>query len=240
MGIEDLPEIKGFLRTTLIDWEGKVASEIFLGGCNFRCGFCHSKDLVLNPEQIESIPYRDVDSFLLSKKGWIDGVVICGGEPTLCKEELINLISRIKKISLLVKLDTNGTNPEALKTLFDMNLLDYVAMDIKAPLNQKQYSNAAGVDVDIDDIIKSKDLIIASGVDYEFRTTAVPNLISITEIEDIVKSISPCKRYRIQQFQPKDTLDESFVKLKPLKFELLQEMADLAKKYISDVSIKNT
>lgn len=240
MRLEGLPEIKGFLKTTLIDWEGKVASEIFLGSCNFRCGFCHSKDLVLNPEKIESMPYHDVDSFLLSKKGWIDGVVICGGEPTLYKEELINLISRIKKIPFLVKLDTNGANPEVLKTLFDMNLLDYVAMDIKAPLNQKQYSAAVGVDVDIDDIIKSKDLIIASGVDYEFRTTAVPNLITIKEIEDIVKLISPCKRYRIQQFQPKDTLDETFTNLKPIKLEALQEMAILAKKYIPDISVRNT
>lgn len=240
MSSNDLPEIKGLQKTTLIDWEGKVATELFLGGCNFKCGFCHSRELVLNPEKLESISYNDIDSFLLSKKGWIDGVVITGGEPTLYQKKLINLISKIKKESFPVKLDTNGTNPELLKKLINMNLLDYIAMDVKAPLNQKLYSDAVGVSLDIDSIIKSKDLIIASGVDYEFRTTVIPNLISIKEIESIVKSITPCKRYRIQQFQPKDTLDESFMKLTPLKLKLLQEMAILAKEYISDVSIRNT
>ena len=240
MSRKALPEIKGLQKTTLIDWEGKVASVLFIGGCNFRCGFCHSKDLVLNPEKLESISYHDVDSFLLSKKGWIDGVVITGGEPTLDEEKLINLISKIKEIPLLVKLDTNGTNPELLKDVLDRNLLDYIAMDIKAPLDKTLYSSVVGVDVDIDKIIKSRDLIVSSGIDYEFRTTAIPDIISIQEIESIVKSISPCKRYRIQQFQSKDTLDETFTNLKPIKLEALQKMAILANKYIPDTSIRNT
>ena len=240
MSSNDFPEIKGLQKTTLIDWEGKVASEIFLGGCNFRCGFCHSKDLVLNHEKLESIPYKDIDSFLLSKRGWIDGVVITGGEPTIYNKGLIDLIENIKRIPLLVKLDTNGTNPDLLKELFDKGLLDYVAMDIKAPLAKEQYSNAVGVDVDIDDIIKSKDLIIASGVDYEFRTTIVPGIISIKDIEDMVSAIAPCKRFRIQQFQPKDTLDKIFLSLKPLKLDELEKMTNLAKKLIRDVSVRNT
>jgi pyruvate formate lyase activating enzyme len=235
---EDLPEIKGFQQATLLDWEGKISSIIFLGGCNFRCGFCHSRDLVLNPEKLDSISFSDIDSFLCSKKGWIDGVEITGGEPTLYGDKLVNLIQAIKNRGFMVKLDTNGTNPALLAKLLSQSLLDYIAMDIKAPLDQNIYRSVTGIDIDLQPIIKSKDIIIGSSIDYEFRTTIIPGFISEDFVKNIAQSLMPAKRYRLQQFQPKDTLDFSFIEMKPLSEECLDEMAAIAKTYIPDTRLR--
>ncbi|NQT95960.1 MAG: anaerobic ribonucleoside-triphosphate reductase activating protein [Candidatus Omnitrophica bacterium] len=238
MVTKTLPEIKGFQETTLIDWDGKIASIIFLGGCNFRCGFCHSSSLVTHPEKLESVSFNDIASFLGSKRGWVDGVVITGGEPTLCKERLINLINEIKEFSLLVKLDTNGTCPDILKKLIGDKLVEYIALDIKAPLRADIYSKVAGIDIDIDKIIASKDLIINSGIDYEIRTTVVPTLIGADEVVDIAKSIHPAKKYCIQQFVPRDTIDPFFLSTKPYSVTELEKMAQAASKYLPKVHLR--
>lgn len=210
-----LPDIKGFQEITLIDWEGKVASIIFLGNCNFKCGFCHSKELVFNYNQLETVPFDIIRAFLNSKKSWVDGVVITGGEPTLYGQRLINLCQKIKELGDLVKLDTNGTNPSLLKSLINNRLVDYFAMDIKTSLEKESYSKAAGVDVNIDDIILSKDIIMNSGIDYEFRTTFVPGIVDLKSIEDISKQINGAKKYCVRQFVPRDTIDPLFMQVKP-------------------------
>jgi pyruvate formate lyase activating enzyme len=230
--------IRGFQEVTLIDWEGKIASIIFISGCNLRCGFCHSKGLVLEENSLCAVPLSEILQYLDKKQGWIDGVVITGGEPTLYCENLLVLMHDIKAIGLAVKLDTNGTGPEVLKSAIDKGLVDYIAMDIKAPLEQHAYSSIAATKVNIEEIKASIDIIISSGIDYEFRTTVVPGVVSSKSIEKIAEYIKPAKRYRIQQFQAKETLNSSFLSLKPCLKEELQLMADRARKHIPDVSIR--
>jgi pyruvate formate lyase activating enzyme len=230
--------IRGFQEVSLLDWEGKIASIIFTGGCNLRCGFCHSKDLVSNDPGLPSIPWEEISEFLEKKKGWIDGVEITGGEPALYLKGLLRLIRAIKDMGFLIKLDTNGTMPQAIRSIIDHKAVDYIAMDIKAPLDQKDYSAAVRAPIDIENIKACKDMIISSGIDYEFRTTIVPGLISSAEIEEIARSIVPAKRYRLQQFQAKDTLDPCFLDLKPYSTEELEIMVNKARLYIPDTIIR--
>ena len=136
--------IKGYLRTSLIEWPGKISSVVFVPGCNFRCPFCHNKDLVLHPEKLPSTPEKEVFSDLKKRKKWIDGVVITGGEPTL-QLDLPKFLQRIKDLGFLTMIETNGTKPEVLRKLLDMGLVDRLTMDIKAPLNSKNYNRASGV-----------------------------------------------------------------------------------------------
>ncbi|MFH1867941.1 MAG: anaerobic ribonucleoside-triphosphate reductase activating protein [Candidatus Omnitrophota bacterium] len=235
-----LPAIKGFQEVTLLDWDGKVASIIFLAGCNFRCGFCHARSLVIGGDGLAPIPFEDIRSFLKEKKGWVDGVIITGGEPTIDEEKLFTLTSAIKELGFLIKLDTNGTNPKALKRLIEAGMLDYISMDIKAPLHPERYKNAAGVDVEITDVIHAKDVILNSSIDYEFRTTVMPELINISDIAEIAKSIMPAKKYCIQQFMPRDLIDPSFLEVKPYPPAQLHKMAAIASEYLTYVIVRNT
>ncbi|MCW8802608.1 MAG: anaerobic ribonucleoside-triphosphate reductase activating protein, partial [Candidatus Bathyarchaeota archaeon] len=194
-------DVKGFVDLSFVDWDGKVSSVLFLPNCNFRCPFCHNTNLVLNPETIETIPFEYLDSQLNNQKGWIDGVCITGGEPTL-HSDLPELISKIKQMGFLVKLDTNGTNPVMLKELLDKNLLDYVAMDVKAPLTVEKYSKAIGVNAEklLENVKESISLLMNSSIDYEFRTTVVPTLHDSDDIKQICQSLKGCKKYVLQKF----------------------------------------
>jgi len=181
-------------KTTLIDYPGKVATTIFFSGCNFRCQFCYNKDLVEG--NLDPIPEQEVLDFLKSRKGLLEGVVLCGGEPTI-HPDLPEFIDKIKKFGFLIKLDTNGTNPEMLKKLD----VDYIAMDVKAP--KDKYKLVTDSDIDIQ---QSIDFIKNSGIDYEFRTTLVPGLVEKEDVFKIVKWISPAKKYVIQNFIAQDTI----------------------------------
>lgn len=230
--------IKGFQEISLIDWDGKIASIIFLAGCNFRCGFCHSSSLVLAEDKLDDIPFEDIESFLKEKKGWVDGVVITGGEPTLDEKRLAGLIAAVKEIGLLVKLDTNGSRPKVLKRLIDSKVIDYIAMDIKAPLDKERYQRAAGASINIGHITESKDIILNSGIEHEFRTTVVPGMVGIPDIAEIAKSIIPARKYCLQQFLPRQTIDASFLKLKPYPAEELYKMAAIASEYLPNVAVR--
>ena len=232
------PFIKGFQEVTLTDWDGKVASIIFLGGCNLRCGFCHSKTLVEKDSTEHEVPFYMISEFLCKKKGWIEGVVITGGEPCLHGEMLLDLLACVKKLGFLIKVDTNGFNPDLLKKIVQCRLADYIAMDIKAPLNFADYKNAAGCDVDIEKIIESKDLLLSSNLDYEFRTTVVPGVIDRFNIISVADSISGAKKYCLQQFVARDTLDPKFLSLKPYNIEELRNMALSIYPYIKNVIIR--
>ena len=165
-------DVKGFIDLSFVDWDSKVSSVIFLPKCNFRCPFCHNVNLVLNPEKIETIPFEYIEDQLNKQKGWTDGVCITGGEPTI-HSSLPELCSKIKKMGFLVKLDTNGTNPTLLNELQNRKLVDYVAMDIKAPLTAENYSQATGVNSEklLEKVKESINLLMESIIDYEFRTT---------------------------------------------------------------------
>lgn len=233
-------DIKGFQEVTLIDWDERIASIIFLGGCNLRCGFCHSNTLATASDSLETISFEHVSKFLETKKGWIDGVVITGGEPMLDKEGLFKLAKAIKKMGLLIKVDTNGTRPEILREIIETKLADYIAMDIKAPLILEKYVKAAGiVEIEINDIIASKNILLSSGIDYEFRTTAVPGIVDCSDIAEIAKSITGAKKYCLQQFVPKDPIDISFLNIKPYPADKLYQMVSVASECLPNVVLKN-
>ncbi len=214
--------IGGLQKLTLIDFPGKIACTVFLSGCNFRCPWCYSKELVL-PQNIAmqpKIPEKQFFDFLKTREELLAGVVVCGGEPTTHKD-LPQFIKKIKKMNFLVKLDTNGSNPRALRGLLKDHLLDYVAMDIKQ--NQK-YNEATGTKVNLGKIKESVELIKNSGIDYEFRTTMVPQIHTKEDIAEIVRWIAPAKKYYLQNFLPEKTIDPAFEEMRPYPPEYLLEI----------------
>ena len=216
-------QICGLQKVTLIDFPGKVACTVFLGGCNFRCPWCYSKEIVL-PQNIAlqpKISEKQFFDFLKTRQELLAGVVVCGGGPTIHKE-LPQFIKKIKKMNFLVKLDTNGSNPRALQRLLKDRLLDYVAMDVKAP--QAKYRGAAGVTIDGADIAKSIEILKASKIDFEFRTTVVPTIHTKEDIIRIAKWLSPAKKYYLQNFLPIKTVSQAFEEKRPYSNEDLLDI----------------
>ncbi|MFZ3055104.1 MAG: anaerobic ribonucleoside-triphosphate reductase activating protein [Minisyncoccales bacterium] len=234
-------KIGGLQKVTLVDFPGKLACTVFLSGCNFRCPFCYSMELVL-PEEIRKQPEiseSDFFNFLEEKKGLLEGCVLCGGEPTIHGEDLVSFAKKIKDKGFLIKLDTNGTNPDVIKRLIDEKLVDYIAMDIKAPLNKEKYSLAIGIEADIEKIKKTVELIKNSGIDYEFRSTIVPSIHSKEDILQMAKDISPAKRYFLQGFRgEKGTIDESFKNTRPFPDEFMKEVGEEIKSYFNFFKIR--
>jgi pyruvate formate lyase activating enzyme len=227
-------KIKGFIKTTFIEYPGKIASMIFLPGCNFRCSFCFNPELVLDPESIKDVDEKEVFDFLEKQKKWIDAVVISGGEPML-HEDLPELARKIKKLGLLVRIYTNGTNPEMLKLLMKENLVDSIAMDIKAPLTEDDYERVTCAKGFLKDVKESISLIMKSEVDYEFRTTVVPNIITESDIEEIAKAIKGANLFVLQRFIPEKALDDKLKKLNTQSDEEMQRLADIARKHLKEV-----
>ena len=216
-------QIGGLQKLTLIDYPGHLATTVFLAGCNFRCPWCYSAELVL-PEKIKNQPkisQKDFFKFLEERKGLIEGVVLCGGEPTTLKELPI-LIKKIKKMGFLVKLDTNGSNPEILKNLIKNKLLDYVAMDIKGP--KAKYCEFTGVKPNVSKIQESIDILKKGEVDYEFRSTIIPTLHKKEDVLEMVKWIGGAKKYYLQNFKPEKTIDPQLEKVEPYPDEYLLEI----------------
>jgi len=224
-------QIKGFVPTSFVDWDGKVSSVVFLSGCNFRCVYCYNIDLILYPEKLKTIEFITIKKHLLENKGLIDGVVLLGGEPTI-HNDLPDLAKNIKALDIPVKLDTNGSNPDMIQYLLDNNLIDYVAMDIKAPLNEK-YSKVTGVAIDLEKIKRSIDLLINSNIDYEFRSTILPSLHSRTDVIEMAKSIKGAKRYFLQQFKKGKTLNPKFENAKQFTKKEFESIKDECNKYVS-------
>lgn len=223
--------IKGFIKNSLIEWEGKIVSIVFLSKCNLRCQYCHSPHLVNNPCELETIPVDVVLDNISKNMGWIDGVVISGGEPTLSKG-LYKFIKAFCDLGVKVKLDTNGTNPEVLEDLIENSMVDYIAMDIKAPLENDRYETVANVKCDIEKIKKSIKLIMNRGIEYEFRTTVCPKFLDKSDVEEIAMSIMDADKYILQSFRPNICLNKDLHDVNPYSEELLNEMADVAGKYV--------
>lgn len=198
--------IGGLQELSLIDYPGKIAAVVFCQGCNFRCSFCHNPELVL-PEKFSPCLREDkVFQFLEKRQNKLQGVVVTGGEPTI-QPGLADFLTQIKSLGFFVKLDTNGYEPKHLAKLIEKKLIDYVAMDIKAPINK--YDEVAGVAVDLSRIINSIDIIIGSGIDYQFRTTAVKKFIKKEDIESILVLLKSAKYYRLQRFVNRSQLLDS-------------------------------
>jgi len=214
-------KIGGLQKTTLIDYPGKLACTVFLIGCNFKCPWCYSKELVL-PEEIKKQPRiskKEFFSFLEKRKGLLEAVVICGGEPTIY-DDLPEFVERIKKMGFLVKLDTNGSRPKMLEKLIDEELIDYVAMDIKLP--EGRYKE---IFEEVDKIKKSVEILKACKVDFEFRTTLVPQVHSREDILNIVEWIKdPEVKYYLQNFRGQKTIDPRFEEVRPFPDDFLKEI----------------
>lgn len=195
-----------------MDWPGRIASVVFLPGCSFACGWCHNRVLVNTPDKLDDIPVDQVLIRVRELGAWVDGIVVTGGEPTI-HPDLPDLI-RTLKTAAPVKLDTNGSRPDMLEKLLAEKLLDGVSMDIKAPLDADHYSRVVEVPVDIDDIRRSIQLILESGVWYEFRTTLLPTLHTpgdVALIRQQLKQIAGAPLIRplkLQAFKPHEDLPE--------------------------------
>lgn len=201
--------IGGLQKLTLIDYPGKVAAIIFTQGCNLRCGYCYNSGLVLERPAI-TISEKSVLEFLAQRRRLLQGVVISGGEPTL-HADLPEFIGTIKDLGLAVKLDTNGTQPEALVDLIQKRRVDYIAMDIKTSL--EKYDRITGISGSAQNIRRSIDLIKHSGIDFEFRTTLLKPFCTPDDIAKIKNLIGTETRYRLQQFQPlNNIIDPSLLK----------------------------
>ncbi len=222
------------IETSLIDWEGKIVSTLYVPSCNFRCPYCYNCDLILHPENFPDISQREINNYLLERKDFIDGICMSGGEPTLYPD-LSAYFKGIKDKGFLIKLDTNGTNPKLLKNLMDFGLVDYIALDIKSSLDFENYFKAAGIKdkMMMEKVKDSIELIMNSKIDYEFRTTIVPLLHSEDTIIKIARYISGAKKYVLQNFSPLEkTLEPSFQKIQPCSDEKMQELSEKAKKYV--------
>ena len=191
-------KIGGLIKFTLIDFPGRPAAVVFTQGCNFRCRYCHNPELVYPHLFLEPMPEEDLFAFLKRRQGTLEGVVITGGEPTL-HEEILDFTAKIKQMGFAIKWDTNGTRPEMLREAYQRKLLDYVAMDLKAPL--EKYSAITGVDFNPEIIKESMKLIKESGVPYQFRTTYDKEVLTDEDISAI-RSLTDEQHYRVQECLP--------------------------------------
>ena len=228
-GLSKMMNLASWLPTTLIDYPEHVAATLFTLGCNFRCPFCHNPELVL-PERVAAFSSLDVGEVLAElerRRGFLDGVVLTGGEPTL-QEDLVSFAEGLKQLGLLVKLDTNGSRPEVVRSLLARNLIDYVAVDVKAPL--ARYEVFAGSCARPTEVEETVSLLKGAGTDYEFRTTVAPGL-ALRDIEAIAAWIGPARRYVLQAFhvpreRTKGLLDPAWAEREALDAsELMQAWA---------------
>lgn len=226
-------KIGGLQKTTTIDYPGKIACILYTIGCNFRCPYCHNPELV--DETAQEIPLSHIWDFLEKRRGILDGAVITGGEPTL-HDDLIDFISKIKDSGYLVKLDTNGTRPAMLKKILQKKLIDYIAMDIKSPV--EMYPLTVGRAVYPDALRQSIRLIMNSGIDYEFRTTVVKTLLSPDDIEQIGREIRGAKKYYLQKFNNGKILNPQFRNKVSYSSKELIELKKMMLNYVSYCGIR--
>jgi pyruvate formate lyase activating enzyme len=230
-----LVEIKGIEKFSSRDFPGHISSTVFFGGCTFRCPYCHNSQLVLEPETIQSMAPDYFLSYLDGRKGWLEAVCFTGGEPLL-HEDVEDLIRVVRERGLLVKLDTNGSFPDRLEALLALGLIDWVAMDVKAPL--ERYREVTRSTIDLEKIVRSADLLRASSVRHTFRTTVVPGFVGKEDVVKVGEWLSGAGSYLIQQFVPQTTIDPAFMEIKPFSRTELGEIAEAARPYFKEVRIE--
>lgn len=226
--------IGGFQKVSLIDYPGKIAAIIFTVGCNFKCGYCHNRELNC-VEGVNKISEDEILSFLEKRKGKLEGVVITGGEPTLQKDLEI-FIRKIKEMGYLVKLDTNGSNPQIIENLIRAELLDFIAMDIKAPFYK--YQKIANTKIISLSIKKSISLIINSKIKHEFRSTVVKNELRAEDLILMAKMIKGASVYALQKFNPSKVLDKSFHDKKTYPVEDFESIKNKLSVFVKDIIIR--
>ena len=231
----DLPPIAGYHPTTFIDWPGRLASIVFLPRCNLRCRFCHAGALLEPPQ--ESIPLEAVLAHIASREGWINGVVVCGGEPTVWPT-LPDLCRAFRQAGLDVKLDTNGTDPDAVRALLEQGLVQAVAMDLKAPLDARYAAVCGAPGMDLAAVGRTIDLLMAGTAEYEFRTTVCPAFIDEAEIRAMGERIAGAARWVLQRFEPSRALDPELRRVEPYGPAKLEALAEIGRAYVSRCVIR--
>ncbi|MCQ2397989.1 MAG: anaerobic ribonucleoside-triphosphate reductase activating protein [Sphaerochaetaceae bacterium] len=226
----------GFQKTDLINYPSNIAATVFVRGCNFRCPYCHNPSLVLPDEYSEEVHCeQEIFDYLEQRRSFIDGLVVTGGEPTLYPE-LPEFVLKVKGMGFSVKLDTNGTNPQMIDFLVKSSLVDYVAMDIKAPLEKYHLFSVAEADC-AEKVVKTMEILRNSQVEYEFRTTCPEDILSKEDFTEIAKMLKKNEHWFLQVFNPRVTLDPSFAKVRSYTEEELKAIANNLKKY-ADVSLR--
>lgn len=221
--------IGGIQKFSTVDYPGYTVASIFTIGCNMRCGYCHNPELVLPEQYAGAIPEEEIFEFLEKRRGLLDGVAISGGEPTM-QEDLPDFIRRCKKMGFLVKLDTNGTNPGVLRELLQENLVDFVAMDIKGPL--EKYSQIAARPIDIDAIRESIDLIWT--IPHEFRTTIVRGQLVPEDFESIGQLVHGADRFALQYFVSGTTVSPQFNKRESFTKQEMDQARDIMSRHVQE------
>jgi pyruvate formate lyase activating enzyme len=219
-------EIGGLQRVSLNDYPGKICATVFTRGCNFRCAYCHNPELVDPDRYGPVLPEEEVLSFLDKRRGKLEAVTVTGGEPSLQKD-LARFLGELKEMNYLVKLDTNGSNPDALSTFIDKRLVDYIAMDFKGPL--RKYGRIAAAKVDVSRIRRSIELVATSGIAHEFRTTVVRSQLGLEDFASMAKEIRHAGLYVLQPFVASKTLDSAFLSeasFTPEEFSSLREVLE--------------
>ncbi|GAB6061569.1 anaerobic ribonucleoside-triphosphate reductase activating protein [Deferrisoma palaeochoriense] len=231
-----LPEIKGFLETTFTDWKGKVAAVVFLPRCNFRCPYCHNHRIVTAPHEVPSWPWDEVEARLRGLGGWVDGVCVTGGEPTL-HPGLPELLERFRAMGLAVKLDTNGSRPEAVEEVVRAGLVDLVAVDVKAPLEPVPYRRNTGPGSDPDRVEATLEFLGAADLPLELRTTVHPRLLSRDEVcrlgADLgrrVRGRAAPVRWVLQRCRTDEVLDPELQNHPPLTPEAFRKWEEAARR----------
>lgn len=222
----------GIQKSSLLDFPNMISAIVFTKGCNFACGYCHNPELFNSGVEHSTSEFFE---FLNTRKRKLDGIVITGGEPCL-QPDLIDFIRQIKQMGFLVKLDTNGSFPDVIQNLLNENLLDYIAMDIKAPI--EKYNAVSNSTISTDKIITSINLIMNSGIDYEFRTTVVKSQLTFEDFEKIGDLIKGAKKYYLQKFVPTKTLNPTFLSEQTYNDEDFKRIIDILACKISLVEVR--
>lgn len=227
-------KLGGLQETSLLDYPGKVSAIIWTVGCNFRCPFCYNRQLVFG--ESEEIPFEKIDDLLEKRKGKLDAVSITGGEPLLHKD-IEGLIRSIKDKGYLVKVDTNGSFPDRLKKLLAEGIVDYISMDVKA--TKEKYSLVAGVEVDMDAIDRSIQLIREKAPTYEFKTTVIPTFHTKEDIMQIARWIQGSEQYFLQQFKVDSPLvSMDLLSVRPYDNTILLDMCDMIRPFFKHCSVR--
>lgn len=240
-------EVAGYLRTSLLEWPGRISAVVFVPGCNFRCPFCYNRDLVLNPGKLPHIPEKEILLDLEKRKKWVDGLVVTGGEPLL-SSDLPEFLKKVKSLGFLTRIFTNGSNSKLLEHLLAKRLLDAITMDIKGPLGRR-YSKVVGVSLDLAEISRSIQLILGSEIEFQFVTTVVPKLHKKQDLVDLARKLVELSQkagrseqklfWSLRQFWPKNTcIDPKFSKIKPYSKKEMESFVKAVRKIIPEVELR--
>lgn len=227
--------IAGLQKSSLLDYPSKIAAVVFTHGCNFRCPYCHNPNLISAVSHNSFMEESVLFDFLKSRVGRLDAVVVSGGEPTL-QNDLEEFFVKLKEMGFLTKLDTNGTNPNCIEKLTEKGLLDYIAMDIKAPF--EKYSKVCASNVDTDKIRQSIKLLKTSNINYEFRTTVVRSQLSFDDFKNIAELINGADRYYLQKFVPIITLDKNFEHETTYGDSEFERIKEIFKPHVKEVFVR--